>query len=141
MTWGYAPLVLETISEALMAFFRYDILDENAVTHTLDVKKGDLEPDVPVQVFEGGLIKDLTGATVVFSMRNVETNVLKVTNAAATLVDANAGTIEYSWAAADVDTEGIFEAEFKVTIGSEPLRVPNGRNHKLFIRVNKVVSP
>lgn len=140
MTWGYGPLVLETIAETEMEFKKFDILDPGQVEHVIDIKAGDLEPNVPIQVFEGGIIKSLAGYTVVFSMVLRETKAVKVDDGSASIVTEAAGTAENDWSGTDTDTEGIYDGEFKFTTGGEDLRVPNGRNHKLTIRVNKALN-
>jgi hypothetical protein len=56
---------------------------------------------------------DLTGLSVTFMMTDVEGTVLKV-DAAATIVEAEAGIVSYSWQAADVDEAGDFAAWFIV---------------------------
>lgn len=58
---------------------------------------------------------DLTGASVVFNMRNRQGTV-KVSRGSATVVTATGTpTVEYSWQAGDTDTEGRFYGEFEVT--------------------------
>lgn len=58
---------------------------------------------------------DLTGASVVFNMRNRQGTV-KVSRGSATVVTATGTpTVEYPWQAGDTDTEGRFYGEFEVT--------------------------
>jgi hypothetical protein len=68
---------------------------------------------------------DLDGSSVRFHMREVGGTTSKV-DAAATLVDANAGQVKYTWAADDTDTIGSYQAEFEVTYGDSRIETfPN----------------
>jgi hypothetical protein len=62
------------------------------------------------------VFRDLTGATVTFSMVNAATGVLKVSAASANIVSASGGEVAYTFLAEDVDTAGIFWATFHVTV-------------------------
>lgn len=80
-------------------------------------KKGDTYPSLGYTVRDAqGKLLDMTDAIVDFSMIHKETNVLKVDHAAGLADDV--GHISYSWADADVDTEGEFLGEFRVTLSS-----------------------
>lgn len=60
---------------------------------------------------------DLSGATVVFNLRDRQGTV-KVSRGSATVVTATGTpTVEYPWQAGDTDTEGRFYGEFEVTFG------------------------
>lgn len=56
----------------------------------------------------------LTGATVRFHMRAVDSDQVKV-DAVATIVNASSGSVRYDWVEADTDTPGAHFAEFEVT--------------------------
>lgn len=69
------------------------------------------------------------GTTVSFSMRSRTGTVNKVTGAAVTILDdgttAKRGQVRYAWAAADIDTAGLFHGEFKLVYAdAKILRVP-----------------
>ena len=69
---------------------------------------------------------NLTGATVVFNMRVEPAGATKVSAAAATVLDSEAGEVSYSWSAANTDTADDFEAEFQVTYADSSIQTfPN----------------
>lgn len=70
-------------------------------------------------------IIDLTTASAVKWVMMTQGGVAK-TNTACTIVSpATLGEVTYAWAAADVDTPGIFYGKFMVTIGGQDLPVPS----------------
>lgn len=92
---------------------------------TVLVKQNDRLPALTVTAVQtDGTPYDLTGASIVFNMRNAETGTVKVSRAAATLVSGPNGTMRYEWAATDLDTVGLYEAEFEATIASKKLSIP-----------------
>lgn len=94
----------------------------------LHIKRGDRLPKIRRTLKrEDGTVVNLTGASVVFRMRP-RGGALKV-NAAATVVDAAGGVAEYAWAVNDTDTEGLFEAEWAVTISGSVETVPANGFH------------
>lgn len=74
-----------------------------------------------------------TGQAVTFIMVNADTEVVKVNNGVAALVnpaalpaDADYGMWQYSWAAGDTDTAGLYLARWVMTSGLGKTRtVPN----------------
>lgn len=98
------------------------------------MKQGDRLPALNVTATTSGDIAyNLTGASVVFNMRNTQDGTVKVNRAAATLVDGAAGTLRYEWGANDLDTVGLFECEFECTISGKRLSVPS--NGFILVRV------
>lgn len=77
------------------------------------MKKGDRRPYLQVQIFNpDDTPMNLTGKTVTFTMGTIDAT--PKVNAAATLVNASQGIVEYQWAAADCDTPGTYRAEFVI---------------------------
>lgn len=108
-------------------------------TNIHTIKQGDTAPAVEGTVYErdGVTIQDLTGATVTFSMS--KNGSVKINNAVASVANAPAGLVQYSWAASDTDTPGDYDGEFRITFASGLIeRVPNNKN--LVIRIVKQVA-
>lgn len=103
------------------------------VTGLFKIKQGDLLPVLEAQLVtldadgevEGP--QDLTGATVVFTMRNKKTNEIKINEQAATVTDILTGMVEYEWSGDDTDTPGSYYGEFEAMFSSKPLSFPNGK--------------
>lgn len=79
---------------------------------------GNRNPSITETITVGGVAFDLTGSSVRFKMRDPRSNALKV-DALAVIVSAPAGTVRYDWAAADVDTAGLFDVWWEVTTGGK----------------------
>lgn len=79
------------------------------------IKQGDTSPAFRAILKDAdGTAVDITGNLgVTFHMRNQAGTV--VVDAAATVNDASAGDVKYSWSAGDTDTAGVYDAEFEVT--------------------------
>ena len=58
---------------------------------------------------------NVTGASVVFSMRVKPAGSLKVTRQTCAIVAAGTGRVRYEWIAADTDAADEYEGEFQVT--------------------------
>jgi hypothetical protein len=56
-----------------------------------------------------------TASTVVFNMRDADTETVVVNRGAATISDANSGEVTYNWGTGDLNTAGAYEAEVEVT--------------------------
>lgn len=76
---------------------------------------GNRSPSVTDTITVNDAPFDLTGSTVKFQMRAVDSSTLKV-DAAATIVTPAAGTVRYDWAAADVNTADYYVAWWHVTL-------------------------
>ncbi len=74
---------------------------------------------------------NLTGATILFLMRNPRTRTLKVSGAM-TIVSATAGTVRYDWVAGDTDRAAVYQVEVQVTFSDTTIETfPNGSHHRL----------
>jgi len=92
------------------------------------IKRNDTSPTMRATLKDGNdVVINLTGCSIRFHMRSVGGTTAKA-DAAATIVDAEGGTVQYQWVAADTDTLGSFEAEFEVTFqGGEIESFPNNK--------------
>lgn len=83
------------------------------------MRKGDTAPILSATLkTDAGVVVDISGATVTFSMRSQANGAMLVTAASATIVSGPAGTVAYAWAAPDVAVAGIMEAMFTVTFSN-----------------------
>ena len=83
---------------------------------TFKIKQNDTKPPLRVTLKDSdGLPADVTGSTVVFSMRVQPTGTTKVDKQAVTLNDASAGDLQYDWTATNTNTADVYEGEFQVT--------------------------
>lgn len=79
------------------------------------IKQNDTSPSLKATLLaSNGLTQNLSGSSVVFQMRNSESETYKI-NASASLYDAGNGIVEYEWQEGDTDTAGFYQAEFEVT--------------------------
>jgi len=67
----------------------------------------------------------LNGATVTFAMQ--QRNGDKQITGSANVTDADAGKVEFVWGGSDLDSPGIYDAEFDVTYASGKLQSYPGR--------------
>ncbi len=90
---------------------------------SLYLVKNDLQPyyRVTVKDSDGNLI-DLSGATIVATMKNTSAGTLKLNRQSAGIVIANQttnkGEFEYRWQTNDTDTAGTYYIEFEVVPSS-----------------------
>lgn len=86
-------------------------------TETIYAKKRDAGSFTPKTVLldSAGNPVNLTGASVRFLMRSDEASTPKVAAAAAIVGAATNGEVRYTWVVNDLDTPGVYRAEWEVT--------------------------
>ena len=95
----------------------------SAANNTVTIKKGDTDRFFADQLRVDGTPTDLTGATVKFLLKPATGGAAKV-NASASIVTAAEGRVKYAPQPADVDTAGVFNQEWEVTIAGKVLTYP-----------------
>ena len=91
------------------------------------IKQGDTVPAIEVLLKDAyGAPVNVTGATIVFSMRVKPAGTVKVNGATAAIVTAGLGRVRYAWVAANTDTADEYEGEFQVTFSNGAIQTfPN----------------
>ncbi len=88
------------------------------IIEPLKLTVNDLQPYYYVQAKDAaGAVIDLTGATIVATMKNVVTDVVKINRQSTgiTISTAASGLFHYAWQSGETDTGGIYYIEFEIT--------------------------
>ena len=81
-----------------------------------DIKQNDTLPKLIANLKNSdGTAINLTGATILHKMKNINNGGGFKVNAVVTITAATLGTVQYDWIAADTDTSGEFNSEFEIT--------------------------
>lgn len=93
------------------------------------IKRRDQLPEIAATLTDAeGTIVNLGGATVRFILVNKADGTVAV-DQPATIVNAPAGTVKYTWVAGDTDVAGTYNGEFEVTfIDGRAETFPNSKN-------------
>ena len=87
---------------------------------TVYVKQNDTKPDIQVTINDDqGTAVDVSGASIKFFM-NDSTGTNKVDGTGA-IVTAASGIIKYVWQTNDLDTVGVYDAEFQITFSDSSI--------------------
>tara|TARA_B100001093_G_C26816933_1_gene1010154 strand:- start:572 stop:895 length:324 start_codon:yes stop_codon:yes gene_type:complete len=99
------------------------------------IKKGNTSPFLVATLNDStGTALDLTGATVVFDMGDLDGNSV-VSNGACTIIGEDTGRVRYGWVANDTANAGIFRGEFTVTFASGRIETyPNSTTIRIKIK-------
>lgn len=85
------------------------------MTDTAYLKQNDTSPTLDaILTNAAGEVVDVTNASVRFHMQRLGATTLKI-DAAATVVDGEAGHVRYTLQPGDTDTPGSYKAEYEVT--------------------------
>lgn len=102
---------------------------------TIQLKRNDTKDTISyVMTYANGTVVNLTGASVRFLMGKGNT---LVTSAAATIVNAANGQVEYTLTEQDTVLDGVFNAEFEVTFSDNKVKTfPSNGYIKVHIQAN-----
>ena len=106
---------------------------------TFYIKQNDTVPSIRATLKNGsGNAVDLASTTIRFHMRALGGTSAKV-DAAASIINANTGIVQYDWDAADTDTVGSYQAEFEVTYSDSTVETfPN--NWYILIKITDDIT-
>ena len=81
-------------------------------------------------------VMNLSGTSIVFTMKTVDGVTIKVNRQVASITNANGGEVEYKWVAGNTDTSGNYLAEFEITPNTGgKYTIPKEPSNKLVIVV------
>ena len=83
--------------------------------------QGDTQPSIYGTLTVGGMVLDLTGATVKFQMR-LTSEYRYLVDAAATVLSPTAGTVRYDWSDGDLATPGDYIARWEVVFADSTVQ-------------------
>lgn len=87
-----------------------------SMSQPFSIKKGSTLPKITGTFTDAdGEALDLSGATVVFRMKNIDTGELKVNDGGALIDDATGGKVSYKFLTTDTDTVGRYYCEWEIT--------------------------
>ena len=87
---------------------------------TVYVKQNDTKPDIQATINDdSGTAVDVSGASIKFFMNDL-TGTNKVDGTGA-IVTAESGIVKYVWQTGDLDTVGIYNAEFQITFSDSSI--------------------
>lgn len=113
-------------------------------TEIFHIGQNDLLPllEYTPQDGNGAAVAVQVGDTVVFSMRNTRTGVVKISRAAATVVDPGAGDnyFRYTWVIGDTDTAGTYQAEWEWLNATKPQTFPNNDATGFLVKVKDDIA-
>lgn len=69
-----------------------------------------------------GSVVSLVGATVAFYFRHVDSKTAKVSAGSCNITDAANGKVEYRWQTGNLDSPGLYNAEFRVTFADATIQ-------------------
>lgn len=110
------------------------------MSHQFNIKQNDTSPELKVTLVDGDdNAVDVTGATIVFSMKSGA--FVKLSEQSATIVTASSGIVKYDWTTGDTDTPGTYVAEFEVTFSNGKIETfPNSRARKLEVLIEPEIA-
>lgn len=104
-----------------------------------NIRQNDLSPAIQFALLPTSVV--LTGASVVFSMKNVDTGEVKISREAAIIVtETVTPTVKYNWQVGDTDTPGLYKAEFEVTYSDATVETFPNDLENISVRVTEEIA-
>lgn len=82
---------------------------------SIKIVQNDTKPPLEFEITQEGAPVDLTGSTVKFYMKEVNTGTVKINGTTCDITDATKGKCRYQWASGDTNTVGVYVGEVEVT--------------------------
>lgn len=81
------------------------------------IKRNDTLPTLDVKLKDSlttYMNLNVSGLTVNFSMKEVETGIIQINSASASIIDPDTGSVQYQWVAGNTSTAGVYYGEFEL---------------------------